>query len=186
MDQQNQQPQGEEVSWWFKILARAVGTIGGLVAMATGVVTCISITPICILAGVLQIFVGFVAVIFEAPCCCQFVDFADKIGKFSEKRPYWQKSVTYCMLGLVPIIACFGMSTVFGSGLVFAAGVVYGLMAIGKKANRQEMLTKATRSDDVELKATLIDNEQKVDLHVPESPGKSWYNAYPKNEIIMV
>ena len=30
MDQQNQQPQGEEVSWWFKILARAVGTIGGL------------------------------------------------------------------------------------------------------------------------------------------------------------
>ena len=41
------------------------------------------------------------------------------------------------------------------------------------RANRQEMLTKATRSDDVELKATLIDNEQKVDLHVPESPGKS-------------
>jgi hypothetical protein len=30
MDQQNQQSQGDEISWWFKILARAVGTIGGL------------------------------------------------------------------------------------------------------------------------------------------------------------
>ena len=54
------------------------------------------------------------------------------------------------------------------------------------RADRQEMLLKTTRSDDVELKATLIDKEQKVDLHVPESPGKSWYNAYTKNEIIMV
>jgi hypothetical protein len=41
------------------------------------------------------------------------------------------------------------------------------------RADRQEMLLKTTRSDDVELKATLIDKEQKVDLHVPESPGKS-------------
>ena len=41
--------------------------------------------------------------------------------------------LTFYRLGLVPILACFGMSTVFGSGLVFAAGVVYGLMAVGKK-----------------------------------------------------
>ncbi|CAG2192142.1 unnamed protein product [Mytilus edulis] len=167
-----QQQQGDQVAWWFKILARAVGTIGGLVAMATGVVVCISFSAICILAGVLQIFIGFVAVIFEAPCCCQFLDFTDKIGKFSENRPYWQKAVTYCILGLIPIITCFSTSTVFGSGLVFAAGVVYGLMAIGKKADRDTMLSKA-KGDDVELGATLLENEQKVDLHVPESPGKS-------------
>lgn len=34
------------------------------------------------------------------------------------------------------------------------------------------MLSKA-KGDDVELGATLLQNEQKVDLHVPESPGKS-------------
>lgn len=173
MDQQNQQPQGEQISWWFKILVKAVGTIGGIVCMATGVVTSVSFSAICILAGVLQIFIGFVAVIFEAPCCCQFVDFADKIGKFSENRPVWQKAVTYCILGLIPVITCFGMSTVFGSGLVFATGVLYGIVAIGKKADRTEMLANATKADDVELKATLIDNEQKVDLHVPESPRRS-------------
>lgn len=37
------------------------------------------------------------------------------------------------------------------------------------------MLSKA-KGDDVELGATLLQNEQKVDLHVPESPGKSWWN----------
>lgn len=42
-------------------------------------------------------FIGFVVTVFEAPCCCQFIDFADKVGKFSENRPYWQKAVTYCV-----------------------------------------------------------------------------------------
>lgn len=172
MDSQNQSNQQEPVAWWLKFLARGVGTVGGIVAMATGVVTCVSLHAICILAGVLQIFIGFVVTVFEAPCCCQFIDFADRIGKFSEKRPYWQKAVTYCILGLIPIISCFGLSTVFGSGLVFAAGAVYGLMAIGKKADRETMMAKA-KGDDVELGTTLLDNEQKVDLHVPESPGKS-------------
>lgn len=40
------------------------------------------------------------------------------------------------------------------------------------RADRETMLAKA-KGDDVELGTTLLDNEQKVDLHVPESPGKS-------------
>lgn len=40
---------------------------------------------------------GFTAVVLEAPCCCPFLDFIDKIGSFSESRPYWQKAALYMM-----------------------------------------------------------------------------------------
>ncbi|KAJ8300812.1 hypothetical protein KUTeg_022331 [Tegillarca granosa] len=156
------------VAWWFKFLTRGVGTIGGIVAMATGVVSCITLTPICLIAGVIQILIGFVAVMLEAPCCCQFIDFADKIGKFSEERPYWQKGTLYVIISLFPILMCIGLSTVLGSGLVFVTGVLYGLMVLGKKADRETMLSRASK-DDIELQTTLITNEEKVDLHVPDS-----------------
>ena len=41
--------------------------------------------------------IGFLVVVLEAPCCCPFFDFVDKIGKFSESRPYWQKGALYTL-----------------------------------------------------------------------------------------
>jgi hypothetical protein len=59
---------------------------------------------------------------------------------------------------------CFGLSMLFGCGLIFASGVVYGLMGIGKKGDRQQMMTAATdtsvppaRPD--ETRAGLIDSD---------------------------
>lgn len=49
------------------------------------------------------------------------------------------------------------------------------VLSFSFRADRETMLSKA-KGDDVELGATLLTNEQKVDLHVPESPGKSWWN----------
>lgn len=44
----------DKTSWWFKFGAKAMGSIGGVIAMATGVVACISFSATCIVAGVLQ------------------------------------------------------------------------------------------------------------------------------------
>lgn len=139
--------------------------------MITGIVTCISLQAMCILAGVLQMLVGFITVLFEAPCCCQFIEFAEKIGHFSERRPAWQKACLYCGLSLGPVFMCFGMATVFGSLLVFVCGVLYGMMFLGKKGERDAMKAQA-RGNDVEMKATLMDNEDMVNQHVPDTQPK--------------
>ncbi|XP_033725169.1 calcium channel flower homolog [Pecten maximus] len=164
-------PNNDQATWWFRILVKSIGTIGGLIAMITGIVTCISLSATCIVSGVLQMLVGFIVVLFEAPCCCQFIEFADKVGKFSDNRAPWQKAVIYCGLSLIPVLMCFGMSTVFGSALVFVCGVLYGMVFLGKKADRDSMKAKA-RGDDVEMQATLMDNEDRVDLHVPDNQPK--------------
>ncbi|XP_052790904.1 calcium channel flower-like [Mya arenaria] len=172
MQASNQQntAQDDQVSWWFKLLARGLGTIGGLVAMVMGIMRCLTFTPLCLVAGILELLAGFMVVVLEAPCCCPFLDFIDKIGKFSENRPYWQKGALYVGSGIVPILLCFSTTTVLGCALVFGTGVLYGMMALGKKASREEMLAKATGSD-VEMNAGLIEHEQ-VGLHVPDSPAK--------------
>ncbi|KAL4218670.1 Calcium channel flower [Mactra antiquata] len=165
--------QEDQVSWWFKLLTRGVGTVGGLVAMILGIVRCLTFTPLCLVGGILELFIGFTAVILEAPCCCPFLDFIDRIGKFSESRPYWQKGALYTSIAIVPVLLCFSTTTVLGSALIFGTGVLYGMMALGKKASREEMMAKATRAsqDDVEMKAGLIGHEE-VNLHVPDSPAK--------------
>ncbi|WAR31359.1 FLOWR-like protein [Mya arenaria] len=121
MQASNQQntAQDDQVSWWFKLLARGLGTIGGL--------------DMCEPLGVPEILAGFMVVVLEAPCCCPFLDFIDKIGKFSENRPYWQKGALYVGSGIVPILLCFSTTTVLGCALVFGTGVLYGMMALGKK-----------------------------------------------------
>ncbi|KAL5012599.1 hypothetical protein ScPMuIL_011150 [Solemya velum] len=161
---------GEPVAWWFKFLTRAVGVIGGIVAMVTGVMVCMTIHPICLVAGIMQICAGFVLIVFEAPCCCPFLDFIDKIGKFSETRPFWHKAIMYCVMSIFPIAMCFSISSVLGSGLIFADGVLYGLMFLGRKADRQQMRLNAM--SDMEMKTTLMDNEEQVSLHVPDGQEK--------------
>ena len=83
---------------------------------------------------------GFLTIALEAPFCCTFVDFIEKIAIFSESRAYWQKGALYCGMGLVPILLCTELNTVLGAGMIFASGVVYCFLALGKKADRSVMM----------------------------------------------
>jgi len=38
---------------------------------------------------------------------------------------------------------CPGLSTFLGSACIFATGVIYGMMMLGKKASRGEMMNRA-------------------------------------------
>ncbi|XP_059157355.1 calcium channel flower homolog [Physella acuta] len=146
------------VTWWCKILATTCCIVAGLTAMLTGLFRLLTFTPLCLVAGILLMLLGFGVILLEAPCCCQFLDFIQPISRFSERRSYWQKAFAYALPAFIPPILCFSVTTMCGSALLIASGVVYGLIALGKKADRDIMLSRA-RGDDVEMKETLITNE---------------------------
>lgn len=158
-DPEGGQQQGQQQgSWWLRLLARALGTVGALICMILGIWACVSFSAICLVAGLTQIVSGFIVMLLEAPCCCQFVEFADKISKFTDSRPPWQKAVLYIVLSIPPVLMCIELSTFFGSGLIFLDGVVYGVMALGKKADRNTMMARAAK-DETEMTVTLLENE---------------------------
>lgn len=147
----------EEMPWWMKYGGRALGTFSGIVGMALGLMNVItSILSInCMFSGILQILAGFVLVLAEAPCCCMFLDFGDRLGNFIETRPLWNKAALYLMLPIPVISFCQGVSTLIGCALFFSTGIVYGLMSLGKKASRGEMLSRAQTD---QLASTLVKN----------------------------
>jgi len=157
----------EEVPWWLKYGGRGLGTFGGIVAMALGVVNIISsiLSPICIFAGILQVLVGFVLILAEAPCCCMFLDFGEKFANFIEKRPLWNKAALYTVMAVPPISFCQSVSVFLGCALVFATGVVYGLMSLGRKASRGEMLSRAQQD---QLASTLVKNMEPTHFTPPQ------------------
>jgi hypothetical protein len=64
--------------------------------MFFGILGLISLSPTCIAAVLLQLAAGFLVIALEAPFCCAFVDFIERLAAFSESRAYWQKALLYC------------------------------------------------------------------------------------------
>ena len=64
-------------------------------AIFFGVWCCISLSPLCIVAGIWQILAGFLVIVIEAPFCCMFLDFVQKFSGMVEGRPVWQKAALY-------------------------------------------------------------------------------------------
>ncbi|KAK8725256.1 hypothetical protein OTU49_010781 [Cherax quadricarinatus] len=135
-----------DLPWWQKYLARGVGCGGGIIAMGLGVFNCLTITPMCIVAGIWQMLAAFIVISAEAPCCCMFIDFVQQYSTWVEGRQHWQKAAFYIILALPAVIMCPGLATIFGSGLIFLCGVLYGMMALGKKGSRDDMIAAAQNS----------------------------------------
>jgi len=132
---QAEHDQSSAFPWWVRFVAKGLGIVGGFVAMFFAVMGLFETSPTCILAVLLQLVFGFLIIALEAPFCCMFVDFIEKIANFSESRAFWQKAALYCVMGILPIIMCVKLSTVLGGGMIFACGCVYGFMALGRKGN---------------------------------------------------
>ena len=126
--------------WWVRFVAKGVGIIGGFVAIFFAVLGLFTVDPKCMIAMLLQMISGALIIALEAPFCCMFVDFIEKLAQFSESRKNWHKAALYGAMGAVPILMCFGMSTFLGSGMIFGCGAIYGFMALGMKADRNTMM----------------------------------------------
>jgi len=150
------QLESQELTWWCKLLIKALAAVAAIIAIITGVFTCISLS-ICIFAGIFQILLALLVLVFELPFCCAFVEITKPIANFAERRKFLEKAFIYCGLAIPPFAMCWGLSTLFGCGAVFAVGVFYGLLALGKKADRSTMMARAAQD------STVVTND-KVDL----------------------
>ncbi|KAF2354798.1 TVP18/Calcium channel flower [Trinorchestia longiramus] len=137
--------QDPNAPWWMKYGARGVGTASGIIAMGLGFFNCLTFSAMCLVAGIYQMFAGFIVVSAEAPCCCMFIEFVQRYSSFVEDRPVWQKAIVYILLSIPGVIMCPRASTIFGSGFIFLTGTLYGMMALGKKSPKEAMMAAASR-----------------------------------------
>lgn len=172
-------PNNPEATWWCRLLARAVGTLAGVVAFICGISAMVTLSPFCIVAALVLMLAATVVLVFEAPICFTFVEITKPIAVFAEKRTFIQKAIIYVAIAILPLAMCFGLSTIFGCGLIFAAGVIYGLMGLGKKADRQQMMATAATTErprDYKPDGTqvgLMDNEDTVRVEPNPYVGQS-------------
>jgi len=166
---------------WMKYAAKGAGVVGGGFAVFLGVWCCITIFPMCIVAGIWQILSGLVVIFVEAPFCAPFCgQFIPPLAKFTqivEARPPWQRAAVYLVISLPPMLLCPAWYTIIGSGLVFAVSVLYAMMSLGKKASREEMSAAASmgKSESIQsgMKSGLVGNIQGQDVEAAKQGGKS-------------
>ncbi|RUS74624.1 hypothetical protein EGW08_017604 [Elysia chlorotica] len=154
-----QDKKNDGVTWWCRLLVKTVCVVAGFVAMLTGFFRLLTFTPMCLVAGIYLMLLGFIEIVLEAPCCCQFLDFIQPVSRFSESRSYWEKALVYTLPPVLAPLMCFSTTTMCGAALLMASGVIYGMIALGRKADRDTMLSRARSEQDVEMKATLVTND---------------------------
>uniref|UniRef100_A0A1W7RAV5 Calcium channel flower n=1 Tax=Hadrurus spadix TaxID=141984 RepID=A0A1W7RAV5_9SCOR len=136
----------DESPFWLKFLVRFVGSVGSLVALGLGAWLCVTLSPKCLLAGIIQMLVAVLVALIEAPCFCVFLDFAQAPSNYFERKAYWHRGLLYVVLSVMPIAICPGITTFFGSGLIFITGSLYGILSLGRKAPPEEMKYRASSS----------------------------------------
>ncbi|CAK8673664.1 calcium channel flower homolog [Clavelina lepadiformis] len=142
-DIENQVQKGDGATWWCKLLAKAVGVIAAIVCLIFAISNFITFHITCLAAGIIMVFISAILILFEAPICCMFFERTKSISDWLDRRKYWHKGLFYIIISIIPVILCPGFSTFIGCICPFATGVIYGLMSLGKKADRGEMLTNA-------------------------------------------
>ncbi|KAM9327279.1 calcium channel flower homolog [Gastrophryne carolinensis] len=127
--------QDDGMTWWYRLLCRLAGVVGGISCAVAGLWSCVTINPMNIAAGVFMMVNALVLFLCEAPFCCQFIEFANTIAAKADRMRPWMKAAFYCGMAIFPIILSFTFTTLFGNAIAFAAGVLYGLAALGKKGD---------------------------------------------------
>ncbi|OWA53605.1 putative Calcium channel flower [Hypsibius exemplaris] len=124
-----------EQPWYLRTSARTAGTIAGLVAVLMGIWAAVSISPLCIVAGVLEILNGLILLSMEAPYLVGFLSFLTRVANFWENKPVYFKIAFYAIIGILPLLLCFGISTILASAGILITAVLYGFMAVGKRGS---------------------------------------------------
>jgi hypothetical protein len=140
---EQQNPSDDGQAWWFKWLIKSAAVILGFVAFVLGLVTAISISPFCIIAGLILMASSVLVLALEVPICFSFVEFLRPVTAFSEGRPHWQKTAIYMIPPIIVIALCHDVAPVLGSLCIFGVAALYFMLTIGKKAPLDEMRNRA-------------------------------------------
>ncbi|CBY25000.1 unnamed protein product [Oikopleura dioica] len=157
MDDQQQAVKDEagEVAWWMRWLATVAGVIGGITACFGGFFGlfkgAISLDAVEFIGYAIMLFLGFLIFVMEATFVCRPVSFAQPIIARMDRIRFWHRGAMYCSLSMISYMMLASNSPFGSLGSIivpFATGVLYGLMALGRKADREQMLANAARSDN--------------------------------------
>ncbi|CAK9291328.1 unnamed protein product [Gordionus sp. m RMFG-2023] len=152
-------PNTDDISQTHKYLSRIVSTIGGIVAIVLGFWVAFTLSAKCVVAGLTLVLSGIIIVTLEAPVLyCMRISFLEKMIVFCDSKPYWLKTFLYFGLALPPILICPGITTIGASLFIFISSALYGSMALGKKAKREEMISKMGATQG---------NKPNLTLHTP-------------------
>lgn len=161
----------DDIPWYLKYAARILGVVAAFFCILFGLTMCLGIVTIDIkqvLAGIIQMLVGFFVMVVEAPCCCMFIDFVQQVAEKADQRPLWNRAVVYCLIALPPVLLNPGLGSIFACGLVFLTGVAYGMMSLGRKATNEQMRQAATVVDNkhssVGTRSNLVNNAQPISI----------------------
>merc|ERR1712060_28445 len=148
MGMDNQSNEEEEVSWWLKLLLNIIGTIGGAICLAGGIIGVIEapihITSITILiSDMAMLFPGFLMLVLEGTFICSKISFADPFVSKVDSFQKWHRALLYATLCVVIVCLNFSLTTIGLCLIAFATATLYGFIALGRKASREEMIANA-------------------------------------------
>jgi len=146
--------EASQVAWWMRWLATGAGIIGGVTASLGAIIKFAAggFLHITVWIGcILMLLLGFLMFALEATFLCRAVKFAEPIVSRSEQIRFWHRGAIYCGLSLIAFITLASdspLSTLGALLIPFATGVLYGLMSLGRKADREQMLGAARGGDN--------------------------------------
>jgi len=166
-NQENQPDDG--TPWYFKYGSRLLGIVGAFFCVLFGLWNCLGILlaqVMCLVSGIIQILLGFVVMAIEAPFCCMFIDHVQTVSQKIDSRPLWNRAILYCVLSIIPVVLCPGLSSIVACALIFGSGVIYGMMGLGKKASLEEMRAAAAQQSNNKTSSApgvnLVSNAQPI------------------------
>ncbi|ESN97230.1 hypothetical protein HELRODRAFT_193312 [Helobdella robusta] len=120
-------------AWYVKLGAKILAIIGGLGAVIVGVITLISFSLSCIIAGILMILSGIFVLIIEMQTFCSAFSVFAVIIKMAEKITYLPKAIIYIAAAILPLCLCFSISAVITGLLLIGAALLNVYMMVGQK-----------------------------------------------------
>lgn len=146
--------------WYMKYATKGAGIGGGALACFFGVWSCITIFPLCIVAGAWLILSGVLMIACEAPICCAFFAKGQQFSEMINSRPTWQKALVYLIFAIPPLPLCFGLSTLLGTAALLCAAAVNGLLVLGPKGSKADMAAAAGGDVPPGDQENIYDNEE--------------------------
>lgn len=141
----------------LRLVVRFWGAVSGLCSAALGFFVLFTLSATCLGMGIYMILMGAMILAIEAPLCCQYVPALVTMSNWIDTHfRFWMRGCLYFLMALLPIIFCLEVSTFVGCGSIMITAALYGVLAIGKKGADA---SKNTNTDDIEMKANLVDNK---------------------------
>jgi len=132
-------------SWWVESWSSQISAALAIALAFFGLITAISpFSPLCIVAGILQLIAAAIILAVEAPTFVAFLRFAQGVGRFFEGKPNYMKAAVYGVLTIIPLFTgCSGVAFFLGFIASLAIAALFGLLTLGRKASRAEMQFQA-------------------------------------------